>query len=88
MSESHCSFTVYVKASSSTRTGRLTLRKHAYSKILRISLPKTENFQIKNSDIFQMSDQNIDCGISLEPPRRDGSNEYPQATFLNRNKKK
>ena len=35
-------------------------------------------FQIKNSDIFHISAQNIDCGYSLEPPRRDGSNEYPQ----------
>ena len=28
-----------------------------------------ENFQIKNSDIFLISAQNIDCGYSLEPPR-------------------
>ena len=25
--------------------------------------------------------QNIDCGYSLEPPRRDGSNVYPQSMF-------
>ena len=36
----------------------------------------------KNSDIFQISAQNIDCGYSLEPPRRGGSNEYPQYMFL------
>ena len=42
---------------------------------------KIENFQIKNLDIFHMSAQNIDCGYSLEPPRRGGSNEYPQSTF-------
>ena len=30
---------------------------------------KNENFQIKNSDIFHISAQNIDCGYSLEPPR-------------------
>ena len=42
---------------------------------------KNENFQIKNSDIFQISAQNIDCGYSLEPPRRGGSNEYPQSMF-------
>ena len=41
----------------------------------------------KNSDIFHISAQNIDCGYSLEPPRRGGSNEYPQAMFLRRNKK-
>ena len=48
---------------------------------------KKENFQIKNSDIFHISAQNIDCGYSLEPPRRGGSNEYPQSVFSSRNKK-
>ena len=52
-----------------------TLRKHAYSNILKIVPPKNENFQMKNSDIFHISAQNIDCGYSLEPPRRGGSNE-------------
>ena len=32
--------------------------------------------------IFLISAQNIDCGYSLEPPRRGGSNEYPQSMFL------
>ena len=45
------------------------LRKHAYSNILKILPPKTENLQIKSSDIFHISAQNIDCGYSLEPPR-------------------
>ena len=36
---------------------------------------------------FHISAQNIDCGYSLEPPRRGGSNEYPQSMFLSRNKK-
>ena len=44
------------------------LPKHAYSNILKISPKKTENFQIKTSDIFHISAQNIDCGYSLEPP--------------------
>ena len=30
---------------------------------------------------FFISAQNIDCGYSLEPPRRGGSNEYPQSMF-------
>ena len=54
----------------------------------------TENFTTKkwkisdkNVDIFHISAQNIDCGNSLEPPRRGGSNEYPQSMFLSRNKK-
>ena len=41
----------------------------------------------KNSDIFHISAQNIDCGYSLEPPRRGSSNEYPQSMYLSRNKK-
>ena len=43
---------------------------------------KNETFQIKSSNIFHNSAQNIDCGYSLEPP-----NEYPQSMFLSRNKK-
>ena len=31
--------------------------------------------------IFHISAQNIDCGYSLEPPRRGSSNEYPQSMF-------
>ena len=65
----------------------LTLRKHAYSNILNFLPPKNENFQMKNSDNFHISAQNIDCGYSLEPPHRGGSNEYPQSMFLSRNKK-
>ena len=66
---------------------RKLLRKHAYSNILTILTPKNENFQIKNSDIFHISAQNTDCGYSLEPPRRGGSNEYLQSMFSSRNKK-
>ena len=42
---------------------------------------RNENFQIKSSDIFYVSAQNIDCGYSLEPPQRGGSNEYPHLDF-------
>ena len=68
------------------------LRKHAYSNILKSLPPKHEHFQIKKSDIknqifFHISAQNIYCGYSLQPPRRGGSNEYPQPLFLSRNKK-
>ena len=63
-----------------------TLRKHAYSNILRIYHQKDETFQMKNSGSFHISAQNIDCGYSLEPPRRGGSNEYPHSMFLSRNK--
>ena len=57
----------------------LTLQKHAYSNIYKISSPKSEKIQIKNSDIFHISAQNTDCGYSLELPRR--------SMFLSRNKK-
>ena len=64
--------------------------KHNFRYITKTSLFKyTENFttkkwkffQIKNSDIFHTSAQNIDCGYSLEPPHWGGSNEYPQSMF-------
>ena len=31
--------------------------------------------------------QNIDCVYTLEPPRRGGSNKYPQSMFWSKNKK-
>ena len=37
-------------------------------------LQKLKKIQIKIFDIFHISAQNIDCGHSLEPPRRGGSN--------------
>ena len=49
--------------------------------------PKNENFQIKILIFFHISAQNIDCGYSLEPPRRGSSNKYPQSMILSRNKK-
>ena len=63
-----------------------SLRKHTYSNILKITPPENYKFSDKNSDIFHISVQNIDCGHSSEPPRR-GSGEYPQSMFLSRNKK-
>ena len=48
---------------------------------------ENENFQQKMFDIFLIYAQNIDCGYKLEPPRRGGSNEYPQSIFWNKNKK-
>ena len=36
---------------------------------------------------FLLFAQNIDCGYSLEPHRRGGSNEYPQSMFWSKNKK-
>ena len=44
-------------------------------------------FSDKNSDIFYIYVQNMDCGYSVEPTRRGSSNEYPQPMFSSRNKK-
>ena len=48
---------------------------------------KIDNFQRKIFDIFLIFAQNIDCGHTLEPPRRGGSNEYPQSMFWSKDKK-
>ena len=40
-----------------------------------------------HGNIFDIFAQNIDCGYTLEPPRRGGSNEYPQSMFWSKNKK-
>ena len=37
-------------------------------------------------DIFLNFAQNIDCGYTLEPPCRGGSNKYPQSMFWSKNK--
>ena len=55
-------------------------RKHAYI----ILTPLKPHFYIgfkRVYIIFLISAQNIDCGYSLEPPRRGGSNENPQSMF-------
>ena len=66
---------------------KVSLRKHAYSNILKISPPSTESFQMKILIFFHISAQNIDCGNSLELLHRGSSDEYPQSMFLSRNKK-
>ena len=67
-------------------TLRLNITKTCLFKYIENLTTKKENFQIKKSDIFfYISAQNIDCGYSLEPPRRSGSYEYPQSMFLSRN---
>ena len=53
----------------------------------RFHLQKLQKNSDKNPDIFHISAQNIDCLYSLEPPRRGGSNEYPQSMFSSKTKK-
>ena len=46
----------------------------------------TEIFKVvKKNDFFFA--QNINCGYTLESPRRGGSNEYPQSMFWGKNNK-
>ena len=64
-----------------------TLRKHAHIIYSIFFMSKIDNFQTKIFDIFLIFAQNIDFGYMLEPPRRCGSNEYPQSMFWSKNKK-
>ena len=50
-------------------------------------LQKLEKFQIKTSHIFHIFARKHRLWYSLEPPRRDGSNEYPQCMFTSKIKK-
>ena len=57
-------------------------------------ITKTRPFNIhrflklyENFDTFLIFAQNIDCGYTLEPPWRGGSNEYPQFIFWSKDKK-
>ena len=52
-----------------------------YNKQRFFSAVEIENFVGKKNDIFNTFAQNIDCVYTLEPPRRGGSNEYPQSMF-------
>ena len=65
----------------------LPLRKLAHAIYRDFLALKTENFQLKMFDIFLSFAQNIVCGYTLEPPRRGGSNEYPQSMFWSEIKK-
>ena len=64
----------------------VTLRKRAYSNILKILPLKMKN-QIKILIFFIFQIKNINCEHSLEPPMRGGSYEYQQSMFQSRNKK-
>ena len=69
------------------RIDSLLITKTRLFKYIENFTSKNWKFSDKNSDIFHISAQNIDCGHSLELPRQGSSNEYPQSMFLSRNKK-
>ena len=48
---------------------------------------KRKIFSRKKIEIFLIFAPNIDCGYTLEPPRRGGSKEYPQSMVWGKNKK-
>ena len=53
----------------------------------RFHLQKLKKISDKNSDIFRISAQNIDCEYSLELSRRGGSSEYPQSMLFSKIRK-
>ena len=57
------------------------LTNHYENTPIQILPPQIENFYKINSGSFHTSALNIDCGYLLEPPRRGGSNAYPQSVF-------
>ena len=58
-------------------------RKHAYV-ILTLLNPTfySKTGVSRGIHYLLISAQNIDCGYSLDPPRRGGSNEYPESMFI------
>ena len=44
-------------------------------------------FSNKNSEIYQISAQNIDCGYLLELPQWGSSNKYPQSMYEQKQEK-
>ena len=68
-------------------TGIIRKHAHACNNDFFSPVKKNENFIRKKIDIFLIFAQNINCGYTLEPPRRGGSNEYPQSMFWSKNKK-
>ena len=62
-------------------------RKHAHVINSNLQICKNDDFQSFFLNIFLIFAQNIDCGYTLEPPQRGGSNEYPQSMFWSKNKK-
>ena len=77
----HVSFMHITKTRLFKCTENFTTRKRNFSE------KKTDSFSYFRSKhrlwvfVRTASAQNIDCGYSLEPPRRGGSNEYPQSMF-------
>ena len=68
-------------------SGVIILRKLAHAIYRDLIFCSEEKFQWRHFDFFNIFAQNIHCGYTLEPPRRGGSNGYPQCIFWIKNKK-
>ena len=66
---------------------KFALRKHAHALYRKFLVVKMKISNGKILIFFLIFAQNIDCGYTLEPPRRGGSNEYPQSMLWSKNKK-
>ena len=65
-----------------------TITKTRLLKYIENFISKNWKFSDKKLIFFIYLLENIDCGDSLELPRRGGSNEYSQSIFSSKNKKK
>ena len=80
--------TKYTYNTSLENLSRKSITKTCLCNIQRFfSVLKNKNFIRKILIFFLIFAQNIDCGYTLEPPRRGGSNKYPQSMFWSKNKK-
>ena len=69
-----------------TRSGRVAKQTITKTRLYNFDPLKPHFYTVKLGfpgvyNIFLISAKNIDCGYSLEPPLRGGSNEYPQSMF-------
>ena len=82
-----------MSATSSDRDGQKLNQTHTITKTCPCNIEifftavKKENFQWKMFDNFLIFAQNRNCGYTLEPLRRCGSNEFPQSMFWSKDKK-
>ena len=84
----HCLMSLLFPVEYRYKRGRApALRKHSHMIYSNFFRSRIDNFQRKIFDSFLNFAQNIDCGYTLEPPRRGGSNGYPQSMFWSKNKK-
>ena len=73
--------------STETRWYLIDITKTCLFKYIENFTTKNWKFPDKNSNVFHISAQNIDCGYTLGMPHQGGSNKYPLSMFLSRNKK-